>query len=156
MNYHEDEVSPSLQNTERDAELARELRRLWHAIMHGATHPPSLEGLQRQQFWVLGALAHGPRRMSDLAECSQTSQASLTGIVDRLEERGLVQRARSDQDRRVVEVDLTSEGRAMMKIANAQYVARVDALLGNLDEAEQRELLRLVRKITSKSGKPHA
>lgn len=131
------------------AELGLELRRLWHVIMHGVVRPPELEGLQRQQFWVLGALAGRPRRMSDLAECSQISQTSLTGIVDRLEERGLVCRTRSDSDRRVVEVDLTVEGRATMEAANAEYFSRVNAVLEPLDPSERELLLSLVRKLTA-------
>jgi hypothetical protein len=52
-------------------------------MVRGVHHPEKLEGLQRQQFWVLGALTCGPRRMSDLAERAQTSQTSLTGIASR-------------------------------------------------------------------------
>ena len=39
--------------------------------------------------------------MSQLAEALDVSQASATGIVDRMEQRGLVSRQRNDEDRRV-------------------------------------------------------
>jgi DNA-binding MarR family transcriptional regulator len=42
------------------------------------------------------------------------SQASATGIVDRMEQRGLVARHRDDDDRRVVRVALTDEGRSLI------------------------------------------
>jgi DNA-binding MarR family transcriptional regulator len=127
--------------------LARELRVVWHALVRGMDHGERLEGFQRQQFWVLGALSEGPRRMSSLAECSQTSQASLTGIVDRLEERGLVERVRSETDRRVVDVRLTDLGRAEMAAAHGRILDRLDAVLAPLDTAERREFLRLFTKI---------
>lgn len=132
------------------AEIGRELRSVWHALMRGAAHPPELQGLQRQQFWVLTALAHNPRRMSDLAECADTSQASLTGIVDRLEEQGLVQRNRSEDDRRVVEVAVTAEGREMLSRANAAFLGRLRELVAPLSVAERAELVRLMRKLTER------
>jgi DNA-binding MarR family transcriptional regulator len=132
------------------AEIGRELRSVWHALMRGAPHPPELQGLQRQQFWVLTALAENPRRMSDLAECAETSQASLTGIVDRLEEQGLVQRHRSEDDRRVVEVAVTAEGREMLSRANAAFLGRLQELVAPLTAAERIELVRLMRKLSER------
>lgn len=126
-------------------DLAHELRHLWHALVSGMTHTGRLEGLQRQQFWVLGALAGGPKRMSDLAECANTSQPSLTGIVDRLEERGLVERRRSVADRRVVEVALTSEGSVEMRRAHERMLEVLESTLGPLGVEDRFTFLRLVR-----------
>jgi DNA-binding MarR family transcriptional regulator len=134
------------------SDLAHELRHLWHALVGGLRNPGPLEGLQRQQFWVLGALAHGTRRMSDLAEDTQTSQASLTGIVDRLEEHGLVQRVRSADDRRVIEVALTQAGREEMKLAHAAMLQRLEAVLAPLDDQERREFARLVGVVVARAG----
>lgn len=50
-------------------------------------------------------------RMSELAEVTQQSAGTLTGIVDRLIEDGLVARVRDADDRRVVQVMLTPLGR---------------------------------------------
>jgi len=147
MNYHGGEMTdPS--RAELSA-LANDLRRMWHTLVSGMQHTERLEGLQRQQFWVLGALAEGPRRMSDLAECAQTSQASLTGIVDRLEERGLVERVRSSGDRRVVEVALTIDGRAEMRASHARMLERIDEVLSPLSAEERAQFARLVAKINA-------
>lgn len=129
-------------------ELAGALRAVWHALVSGMHSSGALEGLQRQQFWVLGALARGPLRMSDLASCTQTSQASLTGIVDRLVERGLVVRERAGADRRVVEVALTPEGQAEMRRAHAGMLDRLEELLSPLGTEERLEFARLVSAIT--------
>jgi DNA-binding MarR family transcriptional regulator len=56
----------------------------------------------------------GPLPMRGLAETLDVSQASATGIVDRMEQRGLVERSRDDDDRRVVRVALTDEGRRLI------------------------------------------
>ncbi len=135
------------------ADLAHELRHLWHTLVSGMTHTGRLEGLQRQQFWVLGALSHGPRRMGDLAECANTTQPSITGIVDRLEERGLVERRRSPEDRRVVEVVLTPEGSVEMRRAYETMLDTLESALEPLDEADRCEFLRLLRTLNTRTTK---
>ena len=131
------------------AELADELRAIWRALSRGTHLSGGAEQPQRQQFWLLGMIEAGPRRMSDLAAAARTSQASLTGIVGRLEERGFVERVRSDYDRRVVEVGLTPAGRAEVRQVRADVAARLARLLEPLDSAERAEMLRLFRKMTA-------
>ena len=126
--------------------LATELKALWHRILHGLERPDD-PALQRQQYWVLMALSSGPRRMSDLAECAQTSQASLTGIVDRLEEQGFVARSRSAEDRRVVDVAVTKQGRVVLKQSMDALASSIGRLVEPLDAGERSEFLRLVRKM---------
>lgn len=153
MKYHHDEQSvPDVTSgAQRMAELhdiAGELRKMWHLMTHGATPSRRLEGLERQQVWVLGALSTGPRRMTDLAGCAHTSQASLTGIVDRLEEHGLVHRTRSGEDRRVVQVELTEQGRTEMRLKQERIAERLDEVLAPLSDADRAEFLRLLRIVT--------
>lgn len=152
MTASDGELSPAssdsdLFSPEELAELAGQLRRMWHAIIHGVHQPGHPEPAQGQQYWALGSLIGGSRRMSDLAECAQTSQASLTGIVDRLEERGLVERVRSREDRRVVEVTLTTAGREEMRRVEARLLGSLDLALAPLSTQERRELLALIRLI---------
>lgn len=135
-------------------ELALEMRRVWHAMVSGLHQHGPLAGLHRQQFWVLESLLAGPRRMSELAECTSTSQTSLTGIIDRLEERGLVERSRSAEDRRVVQVALTELGRAEKLRSHASMLKRLDTVLEPLDDTERAELLRIIRKVAA-SGPTH-
>ena len=60
---------------------------------------------------VLAVLeADGPLAMSKLAEALDVSVASATGIIDRMEQRGLVERRREPDDRRVVLVHRTDSG----------------------------------------------
>ncbi len=100
---------------------------------------------------MLGALAHAPRRMSDLAECAGTSQASLTGIVDRLEERELVERVRTAEDRRWSRLR-SPRGREQMDRSNAAMLGRIAEVLEPLSVAERRQFLALLRKITAGPG----
>jgi DNA-binding MarR family transcriptional regulator len=68
-------------------------------------------GLTMPQMVTLFAIRDaGTCRMSELAEITQQSAGTLTGIVDRLIEDGLVARVRDVEDRRVVQVTLTVQG----------------------------------------------
>ena len=128
-------------------ELADQMHRMWHAIVRGVHPQGHPEPAQARHYWVLGALVDGPRRMSDLAECAQTSQASLTGIIDRLEEHGLVERVRSRDDRRVVEVTLTPAGDEEMRRAKNLILGSLDQVLSPLSTQQRREFLGLIRTI---------
>lgn len=68
------------------------------------------------QFFALGFLSKMEQRcsMNQLAEATHQDAATMTGIVDRLERLGLVERRRSARDRRVVLVHPTPEGVALL------------------------------------------
>lgn len=63
--------------------------------------------------WILEQ--HGDLAMSRLAEILDVSVSSATGIVDRMEERGLVDRVRVPDDRRVVLVRISDRGREALR-----------------------------------------
>ena len=70
---------------------------------------------------VLSALeANGPMSMTKLADTMDVSVASATGIVTRMEKRGVVRRRHDEDDRRVVMVEITSAGAKVSKVMEAQ------------------------------------
>ena len=89
--------------------------------------------------------AEGPLPMGALAEAMDVSQASVTGIVDRMEQRDLVERQRGDEDRRVVRVGLTDEGRRLIGTLAAQRRDHVAQLLDDLTDDELAGFLAGVR-----------
>ncbi|MDO8962870.1 MAG: MarR family transcriptional regulator [Coriobacteriia bacterium] len=127
-------------------DLAHAMRRAWYLVIRGLDQGPRLFGLQTHQFWVLGSLQHGPRRMSELATITDTTQANITGMVARLEDRGLVRRYHSERDRRVVEVELTDEGKAALAESRLAYAARMDVVMADLSEEERQLLTDLLRR----------
>lgn len=142
-------AAPSPQQTHELYDTAVAIKSLWHKMARGLDADPETHGVRRQQHWVLIALSDGPRRMTDLAQCAQTSQASLTGIVDRLEEAGLVARTRSAHDRRVVEVAVTPLGEQALAGAMTSIAQRLEAVIAPLDDAERREFIRLLDKMAA-------
>lgn len=104
--------------------------------------------LTSSQFGVLEALFHlGPLCQGDLAVKLLRSGASTTSVVEGLENRALVIRQRTEEDKRFVRVALTGKGRKLIEEifpGHAQAAARI---FGVLDDDEQEELRRLCRKL---------
>ncbi len=85
--------------------------------------------------------ADGPLPMRRLAESMDVSDASATGIVDRMEKRGLVERRRDSADRRVVLVHPTDTGRRVFEDMAARRRERLSAVLNELSENDMASLL---------------
>ena len=88
--------------------------------------------------WLLDH--HGAMPMSRLAELLDVSFSNATGIVDRMEERGLVERVRVPDDRRVVLVRIAANGVAAMEETEALKHDRLHAILGRLDGRQLRRV----------------
>ena len=105
-------------------------------------------GLTVSQFGVLEALHHlGVLNQSDLAQKLLKSTGNLTTVVDNLVKRGLVERRRCTEDRRVVYIHLTEEGRSLVAAILPGHVDGVVAAFAVLSEEEQTALGGLLRRL---------
>jgi DNA-binding MarR family transcriptional regulator len=75
-------------------------------------------------------------KMSDLAEATHQSAASLTGVVDRLAEKLLVDRTRHERDRRQVMVMITARGIELISEIRQARREQMQMALGQLSEQE--------------------
>jgi DNA-binding MarR family transcriptional regulator len=96
--------------------------------------------LHRGMASVLATLGDGSQTISGLAEREGIAQPTLTRMVERLETEGLVRRRRSDQDGRVVLVDLTPEGTAELAALRARYLVALQERLSGLSDAQLQDL----------------
>lgn len=83
---------------------------------------------------------HGSMTMGRLAEMLDVSLSNASGVIDRLEERGLVERLRVPDDRRVVIVRPTELGRAALLRADVLKDELVQAILARLDDRRLKRL----------------
>jgi DNA-binding MarR family transcriptional regulator len=83
--------------------------------------------LSRTELGLLRTLSDGPRRITELAELEALAQPTMTILIKRLEQEGLVQRERRSDDGRVVLVDLTESGH----VALEAYRERVKEAIGD-------------------------
>ena len=75
---------------------------------------------------------------SELAHAADLSPAATTEMLDGLDSAGLVQRVRSERDRRVVRVSLTEHGQALVEERRARFEPRWRAALDEFSDAELR------------------
>jgi len=86
----------------------------------------------------------GALTMGELAKRSGVADKTLTGVVDRLERDGLLQRERDSEDRRVVRANLTRKGATLHKRIDAQMGEQMARVLGVLDPTDRRDLFRIL------------
>jgi DNA-binding MarR family transcriptional regulator len=92
------------------------------------------QGVSMTHFHAMVQLADAPMTMSELARALGASLSSMSGIVDRIEARGLIERERSGDDRRVVRVHLTPAGRDWLCEMESMRRDRIERVLGHLDD----------------------
>jgi DNA-binding MarR family transcriptional regulator len=100
---------------------------------------------------ILGA--RGPMMMSELADAAVLSVSTVTGVIDGLVEKKIVQRERSEEDRRIVKVQLTSEGEKIFEQALEVRLRMVRGMLGALNREEQEQFVNLFKKIGERIDK---
>lgn len=100
------------------------------------------------QFGVLEALQHlGPLCQVDLGTKLLRSGSNVTMLIDNLQKRGLVRRTRRRDDRRVVDVSLTAQGRALITRLFPAHAKRIARIFSALSASQQEQLAGLCRKL---------
>lgn len=106
------------------------------------------------QALVLGFLSDEDRiTSSELGKRTELDSATMTGILDRLEAAGLIERQGNPADRRSIKIHLTEQGKALAGEA-VRIIAKANReFLAILTEQEQEELRSLIRKLRDQSGR---
>lgn len=105
-------------------------------------------GLTSSQYNVLRILRGEGKPLPCLEIAARMIQVvpAMTGLVDRLEQQGLVRRARCTEDRRVIYVELTEQGAAVLEKLDEPLLELHRTLIGHLTRGELKELSRLLEK----------
>ena len=108
-------------------------------------------GLTFVQWVTLMRLRDDPALTAgDICRDLNHDSGAFTRVVDHLEERGLIRRERSESDRRVVRLCLTSEGRHAVQAMVPLVVDRLNDALGDFSAAEVATLAKLLRRMTAR------
>lgn len=138
-------------SSDRDAlidDVLAELNQISFRDFQGALKRWHAGSLSLVHLNVLMLLRHnGPMTMSHLAELLDVSVASATGIIDRMEKKGVIERRRNDDDRRVVEVHVTEEGRGVFSAMQVERQARMSKMLSTVSEPDLAALLTGLRAV---------
>lgn len=151
-------------------EAARQWGERWEAVpaMHAVTslmrvhqlvlgrldailRPHGLTFARYEALVLLTFSSRGSLPLGKMGERLQVHPTSVTSIVRRLEETGLVRRVPHPEDGRAVLAEITPEGRDLVEVATADLVG-ADFAIGHLDEAQLRELSALLQPVRAGAG----
>ena len=118
-------------------------------------------GIGWTAFTVLNQLAaQDGQTTKEIAQASMVTPSTLTGVVDTLEKDGLIERRRSDTDRRIIRLHLTDAGRQRVAVSADKLSAEFDGLFDHVDPADEpairRFLLAAIDRFTAELGAPGA
>jgi DNA-binding MarR family transcriptional regulator len=92
----------------------------------------------------------GDLSLSDLSDRIRAQNSTVTGIIDRMEREGLVVRARSTEDKRVVHIKLTEKGGRIAREIPVEPMEIFRSALGGLTAGDTRDLLRILTKLAKR------
>ncbi len=131
-------------------DILRSLRRISRAIdLHSRRLAQHCNLTSPQLVCLRYLTTHGECTAGSLARGVSLSQATITGILDRLERRGVIQRQRSQTDRRRVLVSATEEGQRLAQLAPSPLQDRFASRLAALPEAGQQALDEALKQIVT-------
>jgi MarR family transcriptional regulator, organic hydroperoxide resistance regulator len=100
---------------------------------------------QMHVLWLLQH--HGAMSMSRLAELLDVSLSNATGLIDRMEEHGLIERVRVPDDRRIVLVKPAAAGLVALSETETNKREQMRSVLGHLPASEQPIVLAAMRSL---------
>ena len=131
----------------RDLGLVDALAQLSFAVHTALGRIAAVHGMSIVQARLLGILRDRRPTITELAALLQLDKSSVTGLVDRAEERGLVRRHASAVDRRSVQVAITAFGRKLVEEAEIAFRAEIVALVADLSPAQRGQLSQLASQV---------
>ena len=124
------------------------LMRCHHALSRIAERSIKDTGLGLTDFAVLEALLHkGPLSITEIQSKVPLALGSMTAAVDRLEEKGLIVRTPSPEDRRSKILKLSAKGRSGVEAAFTRHAEDLEAVMAVLDQREKRQLHEFLKRV---------
>jgi len=121
-----------------DLRILRALRRITRSIALHSRHLAACSHITAPQLICLRAvIANGPLTATAISREIHVSPSTVVGILDRLEDKGLIRRERGREDRRIVFVSATEAGRELADQAPSPLQKQLADALNALPELEQ-------------------
>jgi DNA-binding MarR family transcriptional regulator len=140
--------SPYNQAPEPFLPTLRALAETYEQVFRASTRHIETLGLTSAQFDVLATLGDSPgMTCKELGERTLITKGTLTGVLDRLEDRGLVYRSRGERDNRQVYVHLTPDGERIFKATFQPHIDWLSGFFENVEVADQAALITLLGKL---------
>ena len=98
---------------------------------------------------LLALSEQGPLPPSQIAKYIMVNSSTITGIIDRLEQKGFVERSRTSHDRRVITISLTEKGRILVQSAPPPLQKKIVEGLKKLPPREVDEIVQVLMKLAT-------
>ena len=144
-------VNPAVAGTPRyDLRILTAMRRIIRCVELYSKHLSAHNRITAPQLvCLLTIVGHGPATATALSREVHLSPSTLVGILDRLEEKGLIRRERMREDRRQVQVSATPEGVELARSAPSPLQQGLADALNRLPELEQATIALSLERIVS-------
>lgn len=142
------EFSPSTQ--QYDLRILSALRRITRSIALHSRQLAACSNITAPQLICLRAVIEsGPLTATAISRCIHASPSTVVGILDRLEDKGLIQRERGREDRRIVFVTATEAGIALARETPSPLQKKLADALNALPELEQATITMSLERIVT-------
>ena len=126
------------------------IRRLQQIAVAIFLQETEAHGITPIQYAALQTVAAAPGTdQRTLAKAIGLDTSTVAGVVDRMEARGLLQRAASPEDRRVRRLTLTDDGQELLQAMNADVLLAQQRMLEPLPKPERTEFMRMLRTLVT-------
>lgn len=98
---------------------------------------------------ILTLYEYGPLPPSKIADHMMVKSSTVTGVVDRLEKKGLAERMRNSPDRRVITIQLTDAGKQLAENAPPPIQQKIIDGLKNIGNAKKEQIVRSLNILTN-------
>ncbi len=103
------------------------------------------------EFSVLEVLFYkGKQTIQQIGNRILTSSGSMTYVIDKLEQKGIIKRNDCREDRRVIHITLTAEGLELMENIMPKYQEIVDSFFEDLTDVESELLVNSLKKVSNR------
>jgi len=125
-----------------------EIFRQFFRTMTSSWNKFSENGMTAAQGFFLEKLElEGPQKVSQIAEALCYTSGAITALTDKLIASGYVERERNEEDRRVVYLTITEEGRKMLGSIRSRRKANVEKYFGDLPDEDIDHLIRIFKQV---------
>ena len=148
--YINQTISPGHSQSTPQTRILKSIRRIIRAVDIHSRKLSTLHKITTPQLVCLLAIAEQePARSSNIAEAISLSSATVIGILDRLETKGLIRRVRSTTDRRVVNIWSTPEGQELIRNAPSPMQDMLAEAIESLSSHEQTSIAETFERVVS-------
>ncbi|GHH98397.1 MarR family winged helix-turn-helix transcriptional regulator [Neobacillus kokaensis] len=141
-------------STAQSLKLFIVLSRAYKAINEHVNKIIQANGLNPTEFAVLELLYHkGDQPLQQIGAKILLASGSITYVVDKLEQKGLLKRVACPKDRRVIYAQISDEGKTLIQDIFPDHARQIDQLMSSLTDSEKTEAIDLLKKLGIPAGK---